>query len=223
EYFVEDNIDFVADYSKLEATLFEYGYDQNDIEFVEVIYNQSVEQNQMQYSEWASTGSTGGTGGTTNPGLAPMPSVDDGEFTKPTIGVITSPYGYRIHPISGKPSFHRGIDIAPTDGSMPAVVAVADGTVRLVKWDAGGYGHWVVITHEFNGQIYESQYAHLHSHNVSVGQKVKKGEQIGIMGTTGGSTGVHLHFEMHLGHWNGDASSFNPLANDQGIEFVITQ
>ncbi|MEM5673435.1 M23 family metallopeptidase [Bacillus cereus] len=64
------------------------------------------------------------------------------------------------------------------------------------------YGNVVFISHNINGQTYTTVYAHLKSRSVSAGQKVKQGQQLGIMGNTGQSEGQHLHFEIHKGEWN---------------------
>ena len=87
-------------------------------------------------------------------------------------------------------SYHRGIDIArPSNYTLKAA---DNGTVTYAGWD-GSYGNKVVINHN-NG--YETVYAHLSSIGVSVGQVVAQGAKIGVMGSTGNSTGTHLHFEV---------------------------
>lgn len=111
-------------------------------------------------------------------------------FIRPTSGVVTSPYGSRIHPISGKQSFHTGIDYAPPHGT--AIKASASGTVTSAGW-LGGYGNAVIVDH---GNGYSSLYAHASSLSVSVGQKVSQGQVIAAVGSTGNSTGPHLHFEI---------------------------
>ncbi|ADU30621.1 peptidoglycan DD-metalloendopeptidase family protein [Evansella cellulosilytica] len=106
-------------------------------------------------------------------------------------GRITSTFGNRIDPITRSSSFHSGIDIASTLNTP--IYATADGTVTEAGWDSGGYGRMVVIKHN---DAYETVYAHLNSIEVSAGDYVKKGEMIGGMGSTGRSTGVHLHYEI---------------------------
>lgn len=115
---------------------------------------------------------------------------------------LTSPYGYRIHPVHKTRQLHGGVDLVNQKGGKVPIYASADGTVRLIKNTATGYGKYVILTHSILGVKYETVYAHLDSYSVKVGQKLKQGEQLGIMGTTGTSTGIHLHFEIHKGTYN---------------------
>ncbi|MGM8215803.1 peptidoglycan DD-metalloendopeptidase family protein [Bacillaceae bacterium W0354] len=109
-----------------------------------------------------------------------------GNFAWPTYGgSITSYVGYRWG------AYHKGIDIAGV--SNRTIMAADNGVVTFAGWD-GGYGNKVVINHN-NG--YRTVYAHMSSIKVRAGQTVRKGQALGIMGTTGNSTGVHLHFEMY--------------------------
>ncbi|WP_170068818.1 M23 family metallopeptidase [Alkalibacterium olivapovliticus] len=111
-------------------------------------------------------------------------------WIRPASGRNTSPFGYRTHPVNGGRSFHSGLDIA---GSGPIRSSRA-GTVTTAAYN-GSLGYYVVVNH---GDGYSSMYAHM-TPNLSVapGQQVSQGQQLGIMGTTGTSTGVHLHFEIH--------------------------
>ena len=115
-------------------------------------------------------------------------------FIKPISGPITSPFGWRIHPIFKSRTFHSGVDIGgPYNG---AVKASNDGKVIFVNW-YGGYGKVVIIDHGTIGGVkITTLYAHLNSYKVSVGDMVKKGQTIGLEGTTGYSTGPHVHFEV---------------------------
>ena len=97
--------------------------------------------------------------------------------------------------------YHNGIDIAEA-GTHP-IFATADGRVTRSYYSTS-YGEVIMIEHNFNGQIWESVYAHMRSgsRRVSTGAYVKQGQQLGVMGSTGDSTGQHLHFELHKGRWN---------------------
>jgi len=103
---------------------------------------------------------------------------------------VTSPYGYRIHPISGGKDLHRGIDIGVAEGTP--IKAAQDGRV-LSAGDAGSYGLCVVIE---GGDGYQSKYAHCSAILVSPGQEVRRGDMIAKVGNTGNSTGAHLHLEV---------------------------
>lgn len=105
----------------------------------------------------------------------------DGHFRWPVRGTITQPWSPR----------HRGLDIATDEGT--SVVAADTGRVRWAGWDTTGYG-WLIILDHGNG--YRTYYAHLRSIWVSKGERVIRGEPIGIVGSTGHSTGPHLHFEI---------------------------
>ncbi|MFW5629142.1 MAG: M23 family metallopeptidase [Candidatus Cloacimonadaceae bacterium] len=109
----------------------------------------------------------------------------------PTFGRISDGWGMRIHPISNKLEFHHGIDIANSEGT--AVYAAAAGKVSKADFDQG-FGKRIYIDH---GNGYTTLYAHLDLQRVKVGQEVEKGEIIGFMGSTGVSTGPHLHYEVH--------------------------
>lgn len=109
-------------------------------------------------------------------------------------GQITSPYGNRVHPITGAYRFHSGIDIAGYLVNKKPVVASADGVVIMAQW-YGGYGNTVIIDH---GDGLTTLYAHNSQLDVSVGQTVKQGQTIARIGTTGLSTGPHLHYEVRI-------------------------
>lgn len=117
-----------------------------------------------------------------------------GQFAWPVPGVtyVSSDYGWRACPYHGR-EFHSGIDIAGSAGK--AIVAAESGTVALAGWN-GGYGKCVIISH---GSGLYSLYGHMLSFNVKTGQKVTKGKHIGYVGSTGNSTGPHLHFEVRKG------------------------
>lgn len=115
-----------------------------------------------------------------------------GAFCWPSVSTtITSPYGTRTHPITGKVKTHTGLDIGAAHGTN--IFAAADGTVLISGWNSGGYGNYVVIDH---GGGLTTLYAHCSSLLVSAGQKVSRGQVIAKCGSTGMSTGPHLHFEV---------------------------
>jgi murein DD-endopeptidase MepM/ murein hydrolase activator NlpD len=120
-----------------------------------------------------------------------------GGMSWPTPGYreITSPFGWRMHPVLGKRKFHTGIDIGAPEGAH--IVAAASGTV-IYAGDRGGYGNCTMIDH---GDGVVTVYAHQSDISVSEGEHVKRGQRIGAVGSTGMSTGAHLHFEVRV---NGD-------------------
>lgn len=109
-----------------------------------------------------------------------------------TTGTLSSDYGWRTHPITGRRSFHDGIDIANQVGT--SINAYADGTVTKTAW-TDSYGNYIVIDH---GGGLETYYIHLSGFDVSVGDSVTTGQLIGRMGKTGSATGSHLQFEIRL-------------------------
>lgn len=123
----------------------------------------------------------------------------------PVEGRITSGFGNREHPKSGEPQFHSGIDIA-SDPGRP-VRATADGIVSFAEW-SGGSGNLVALEHGFGFSTY---YAHNKMLNVKIGQKVKRGDIIGYIGSTGNSTGPHVHYEV----WR-EGKPMNPLTYIEG-------
>ena len=116
-------------------------------------------------------------------------------FAEPVVGNVrfTSGFGQRRDPRTGRTRQHNGVDFAGPRGT--AIQTTADGVVTHAGWQ-GGYGNTVIVRHAFG---IETLYAHLHSINVRKGQRVSRGDRIGGMGTTGRSTGVHLHYEVRLG------------------------
>lgn len=113
-------------------------------------------------------------------------------FDTSWLGMVTSGYGYRVHPITGEKNLHRGVDLAAAEGTP--IKAIQDGRV-VSAGEAGSYGLCVVIEDE-NG--YQSRYAHCSSLSVTTGQEVKRGDVIATVGSTGQSTGPHLHLEVML-------------------------
>lgn len=123
-----------------------------------------------------------GVGGATVEGLV-----------KPVDGMVTDGFGWRTHPITGEQQFHSGIDIGAGEGTP--VLAAGAGEVVQAGWN-GGYGNSVTLDH---GNGLETLYGHLSQVLVQVGQMVSQLEKIGLVGSTGNSTGPHLHFEISQG------------------------
>lgn len=125
------------------------------------------------------------------PTTGPAPDAG-GQFMWPVAGALTSPFGYRVHPIFGDTRLHSGIDIGAPYGAP--VVAAGDGQATYVG-AMSGYGNVVVIDH---GGGLATTYNHLSGFSVSSGQSVSRGSQVGSVGCTGYCTGPHLHFEVRV-------------------------
>ena len=122
-------------------------------------------------------------------------------MSMPVPGEVTSRFGNRFHPILGHERFHRGVDLRATFGTP--IVAAADGRVVSAGW-SGGYGRLVRLAH--SGGM-ETMYGHMSRIAASSGEIVRRGQIIGYVGSSGLSTGPHLHYEVHK---NGQA--VNPLS-----------
>ena len=164
------------------------------------IANKESEYKKQKYKEWLATsvppttkpkppsskpsssgGNSSNTGSTTTNGIT---------WKKPiSYTMVSSPFGYRYHPISGKYKMHYGIDLAAPTGRP--IYATRGGTVSYTGYEKGGAGNWVQINH---GDGYKSVYMHMTKYVVKTGQNVAQGQLIGYCGSTGGSTGPHLHF-----------------------------
>lgn len=105
---------------------------------------------------------------------------------------IASGFGYRIDPVYKTVKLHAGLDFAAPQGTP--IYATADGTVRIAGFSDGGYGNHVIINH---GYGYETVYGHMVRIKARTGQRLKRGEIIGYVGSTGKSTGPHCHYEVH--------------------------
>ena|GEM_PF-443504 len=126
-------------------------------------------------------------------GVQPNPSnISTSGYVLPTIGGIGSGFGQRLHPILGYYRMHTGLDMGGNYGDP--IYATNDGTV-IVAGVQGGYGNAIVVDH---GEGLSSLYAHQQSFEVGVGTEVTRGQIIGYVGSTGMSTGPHLHFEMRM-------------------------
>ena len=119
----------------------------------------------------------------------------------PLAGVnLTSSFGMRTHPVTGGRRAHKGIDLAAPTGTP--IYATADGLISRASWFSS-YGLYVAIEH--GGQL-QTRYAHMSRLNVAEGQRVQKGDIVGYVGTTGRSTGPHLHYEVRV-----DGQAVNPV------------
>ncbi|NED97583.1 peptidoglycan DD-metalloendopeptidase family protein [Phytoactinopolyspora alkaliphila] len=135
------------------------------------------------------------------------PGYGTGDFIRPGNGAVTSEYGSRLHPILGYVKMHTGIDFGRGDGNIYAADA---GTVIEAKYNTA-YGNMVIVDHgDFEGRRLTTLYAHQSGLSVSVGQKVEKGQVIGKIGSTGYSTGPHLHFEVRLNGQHTDPRPWLP-------------
>lgn len=125
--------------------------------------------------------------------IASLPSIKPvrSDMLKKSMAQMSG-FGLRVHPIYKVRKMHKGIDFSAKTGTP--IYASGDGTISRVQNSRSGYGNNVMINH---GYGYESLYAHMSKILVKPGQKVKKGQKIGLVGSTGRSTGPHLHYEVH--------------------------
>lgn len=146
------------------------------------------------FASWEALDQAGPAGPVTQPSVAiPSRMPLDGPS-------LTSNFGMRNHPIMGGRRKHQGVDLAAPTGTP--VYATADGMVGKAEWFSS-YGHYVEIDH---GADLETRYAHMSRLAVAAGERVKKGEIIGYVGSTGRSTGPHLHYEVRV-----DGMAVNPM------------
>lgn len=124
---------------------------------------------------------------------------------------FTSGYGIRSDPFRGGAARHAGIDLAAPLGTP--IYATADGTVTEAGYNNGGYGNLIKVDH---GRGIETRYAHLSSMAVRVGQRVTRGQVIGRMGSTGRSTGSHLHYEVRI-----DGRAVNPIPFMKATDYLV--
>lgn len=132
------------------------------------------------------------------------------QFPFPTGTPLTDRYGYRTHPILGTTAMHWGVDFTPGEGTP--IGAIAEGRVTQVfPTDADGLGVHVVLEHQIDGETVYSLYAHMipGSLTLKVGDVVNVGDQVGLVGNTGWSTGAHLHLEIYQGKMD---NKVDPLA-----------
>ncbi|HEU4704277.1 MAG TPA: M23 family metallopeptidase [Sphingomicrobium sp.] len=145
-----------------------------------------------------------------------LDTLQDGAIAVPSdkpvkTGAFTSGYGVRSDPFQGRAAMHAGIDLAGTVGT--AIFATADGVITDAGYNSGGYGNLIKIDH---GRGIETRYGHLSSMIVREGQRVKRGELIGRMGSTGRSTGSHLHYEVRI-----DGRPVNPVPFMKSTDYLV--
>jgi murein DD-endopeptidase MepM/ murein hydrolase activator NlpD len=124
---------------------------------------------------------------------------------------FSSGFGYRSDPFHAGAAMHPGIDLSGAYGT--AIFATADGTVLRAGWNTGGYGNLVELDH---GRGITTRYGHMSAILVSAGQHVTRGQQIGRMGSTGRSTGNHLHYEVRI-----DGRPVNPIPFMKSTDYVL--
>ena len=163
-------------------------------------------QRQEAAAAAAARPSGGGGGSSSGGGNSGGSVMGSGSFVWPaTSYLVTSEYGYRVHPLQGVQKFHSGVDIGA--GAGTPIYAAAAGTVATATYN-DSYGNYVLINH---GGGNSTLYAHMSSMAVSSGTYVSQGQVIGYCGSTGWSTGPHLHFEVRL-----NGSTVNPLSYYSG-------
>lgn len=127
--------------------------------------------------------------------LASIPAIQP--VSNKQLNRIASGFGSRIDPVYGTPKMHKGLDFSAPQGTP--IYATGDGIIEAAGYSEGGYGNHVMINH---GYGYETLYGHMVRIKVRIGQRVKRGEVVGWVGSTGKSTGPHCHYEVHI---NGNA------------------
>ena len=155
------------------------------------------QEQQNQQNQNNNSGSSNNGGGSTTPPA----SGESFKFPLQYCTMLTSSYGYRVHPITGNYSFHNGVDLAAGQGTP--IYATKSGKVTTATYNYA-YGYYVVVNH-LDG--FSSLYGHMTHYTVSEGDYVERGEVIGYVGSTGYSTGPHLHFTIY---YNG--STVNPMS-----------
>ena len=149
------------------------------------------------------------------PGYVPDPQDITFYYPLPEVVEWTSPFGDRIHPLSGDRRLHAGVDLGAPEG-MP-VLAAHGGYVRYADW-GDGYGNLVIV--EYADGQYQTYYAHLSQILVREGEAVRPRQVIGLVGSTGGVTGPHLHFELRR-KVNGDFVAIDPSAQVKAVEAFV--
>jgi murein DD-endopeptidase MepM/ murein hydrolase activator NlpD len=129
-------------------------------------------------------------------GAAFSPGAGSGRLLRPVDGAVTSPFGDRVHPVTGKHRHHDGVDLAAPAGTP--IRAAEEGVVSFAGQQSG-YGNVVIVDHTGPSGSFQTVYAHQSHIGVTQGERIARGEVIGAVGSTGVSTGPHLHFEVRRG------------------------
>lgn len=145
-----------------------------------------------------------------------LDTLQDGAIAVPSdkpvkTAAFTSGYGVRSDPFQGRSAMHAGIDLSGALGTP--IYATADGVITTAEYNNGGYGNLVKIDH---GRGIETRYGHLSKMSVYAGQRVRRGEMIGRMGSTGRSTGSHLHYEVRI-----DGRAVNPVPFMKSTDYLV--
>lgn len=148
-------------------------------------------------------------------GYTPDPKDINFYYPLPEVVEFTSPFGYRVHPLHGDRRLHAGVDLGAPEG-MP-VLSAHSGYVRYADW-GDGYGKMVIV--EYADGQYQTLYAHLSEILVTDGEAVRPRQVIGKVGSTGGVTGPHLHFEL-LRKEGGDFTPIDPAAQVKAVEAYV--
>ena len=164
---------------------------------------QKAAQQQKQQSSGSASGSSGSSSSSGSQSSQTTASASGFLWPIASSHRVTSPFGWRTHPITGRQHLHGGIDIAAPNGTP--IMASKAGVVVISQYGSS-YGNYVVISHPDGTR---TLYAHMSQRNVSAGDTVRQGQTVGLVGSTGSSTGNHLHFET----WTGSSSSsrVNPM------------
>ena len=187
-------------------------YEQQEADLSDQIAELEAERTELLYQIWLEeqkkkeeeeNKNNQSSGGNNNNGSTSAPPASGEVFYFPMqyCTMLTSAYGYRVHPITGNYSFHNGVDLAAAQGTP--IYATKSGTVTTATYNYA-YGYYVVVNH-LDG--FSSLSGHMTHYTVSEGEYVQRGEIIGYVGSTGYSTGPHLHFTMY---YNG--STVNPMS-----------
>ena len=147
--------------------------------------------------------------------LAALPAIQP--VANKNLSRMASGYGWRMHPIYKTMKLHTGMDFSAKSGTP--IYATGDGEISAVKKSRRGYGNHVIIDHKYG---YKTLYGHMTKYIVNKGQKIKRGEIIGYVGSTGTSTGPHLHYEVHK---NGEKINpvnffYNDLTADEYVKIL---